>query len=202
MGENMKKNIILIDYENVQDVDLEPLLKHDILIKVFHGEVQKFTSEFTSLALELGKDKIELIKIKGNGKNALDFHIAFYIGKLLKEIENPFFHIISHDTGFKPLVEYLIHVEKTFCLLEPSIADIPLLKKPGHKSNEDWYSTVVGALSRSVESRPKRLKTLQNQVLSICKREISDSDVEIIVKRLVENKFIECKNETVIYCRL
>jgi len=58
----MKKNVILIDYENVQKHNLRPLLEHDVLIKVFHGESQKFTSEFTGLALEFGKEKFELIE--------------------------------------------------------------------------------------------------------------------------------------------
>ena len=44
----------------------------------------------------------EYIQIDGHGKNALDFHIAFYIGRLAMESLGAFFHIISGDTGFGP----------------------------------------------------------------------------------------------------
>jgi len=54
---------------------------------------------FTRLALEFGKEKFELVGIKGQGKNAADFHIAYFIGKLSKEIPDSLFHIISRDTG-------------------------------------------------------------------------------------------------------
>ncbi len=195
----MKKNIILIDYENVQIFDLKPLLNYDVLIKVFHGENQKFSSAFANIALEFGKDKFELIKIKGNGKNALDFHIAYFIGKFSKEIENAFFHIISKDTGFKPLVEFLYHEEKILCLLESSIANIPLLKQSVPKSIEDRYQLVVETLSNSKAPKPKKIKTMRNQIISICKNEIVESDADEIIQKLVENKFIELKNESITY---
>lgn len=197
----MKKNIILIDYENVQKFDLKPLLNLDVLIKVFHGENQKFSSEFTNIALEFGKDKFELIKIKGNGKNALDFHIAYYIGKLSKEIENSFFHIISKDTGFKPLVEYLKHDEKIYCLLEPSIAEIPLLK-PVPKTTDERLKLILETLSNSKASKPKRRKTLKNQIITICKKEIDDNEAEALIQKLIDKKFIENNKETIIYKKL
>jgi hypothetical protein len=197
----MKKNVILIDYENVQKVDFKPLLALDVLIKVFHGENQKFTSDFTNMALEFGKDKFELIKIKGNGKNALDFHIAYYIGKLSKEIENSFFHIISKDTGFKPLVEYLKHNEKIYCLLEPCIAEIPLLK-PIPKTNGERFKLVLETLSNSKTSKPKRIKTLKNQIIAICKKEISDNEADEIIKMLIDKKIIDCNKETILYKKI
>jgi hypothetical protein len=82
----MKKNIILIDYENVQKHDLRPLLVHDVLIKVFYNKNQKASFDFLKLAMEFGKEKFEAIQIEGQGKNAADFHIAYFIGKISKEI--------------------------------------------------------------------------------------------------------------------
>jgi hypothetical protein len=52
--------------------------------------------------------RIELIGIKTIGANNLDFHLAFYLGRLhesaTREVE---FHIISNDTGFNGLVNHL-----------------------------------------------------------------------------------------------
>jgi hypothetical protein len=49
-------------------------------------------------------NQIEWIQINGNGKNALDFHIAFELGRLAQKEAKSFFHIISKDTGYDPLV--------------------------------------------------------------------------------------------------
>src|SRR5690606_28957821 len=46
-------------------------------------------------------------RITGNGPNALDFHIAFYIGRLAHEYPVARFTIVSKDTGFDPLVKHL-----------------------------------------------------------------------------------------------
>ncbi len=209
----MKKNVILIDYENVQKHNLRPLLNHDILIKVFYGENQKFTSEFTRLALEFGKEKFELIGIKGQGKNAADFHIAYYIGKLSKEIPNSLFNIISRDTGFKVLADFLNQVQGISCMVVPSIADIPSLKSvaPGAKpvapaagpvaakAGEDWYALVKGKLTNARGHKPKNKKTLRNQIISICKRKINERDADVIIQKLVDNRVIECRNEEILY---
>lgn len=52
---------------------------------------------------QLGADA-QYIKIGGSGKNALDFHLAFYIGELSARDPEAYFNIVSKDTGFDPLV--------------------------------------------------------------------------------------------------
>ena len=203
----MKKHIVLIDYENVHAIDLKPLLNHDVLIKVFHGGKDKFTSDFTNMAIRFGKDKIELIQIVGEGKNALDFHIAYFIGKFANEIEDPAFHIISKDKGFKPLVDFLMKQEKKSCFLVSTISEISLLKSPiTHvqktalpKTIDDWYKIVLEKLSVSKVPKPKKKKTLRNQIISYCHKAITEDDANAILQNLANSKLIEFKNENVIY---
>jgi hypothetical protein len=237
------KKVILIDYENVQKHDLRPLLSHDVLIKVFHNPNQKFTANFTTLALDFGKEKIELIEIKGQGKNAADFHIAYFIGKLSKEIPGAEFHIISKDTGFKVLADFLNQRQGIACRVEASINEIGLSKqtpsvvrpvllaakkalpiaKPAAQSLkpvmatpkpvagatrpaaertiQDWCSLVVRKLINSKVQKPKKKKTLRNQIISICERKLSGNDADAIIQKLIDNKFIVCNNEAVIYGR-
>jgi len=49
-------------------------------------------------------ERAEYVRISGNGSNALDFHIAFYIGQLAAHEPDAYFHIISKVTGFDPLI--------------------------------------------------------------------------------------------------
>jgi hypothetical protein len=195
----MKKNIVLIDYENVQKIDLQSLFNHDVLIKVFHGKNQKFSSSFVNNALELGKDKIEFIEIQGIGKNALDFHIAYFIGKLSKEMDNLFFHIISRDTGFKPLVDFLNHKENIRCSLDPSILEMALSKPYLPKTIDEWCKLFTKNLSNPKIKKPKKKKTLRNHILSFCHNALSEDEANEIIDKLIANDVIKCLNESIQY---
>jgi hypothetical protein len=96
----MSAHYILIDYQNVQPKRLthDP---HERLM-VFLGSNQ---SEI-SARKRLGND-VEYIKMAGEGRNALDFHIAFYVGELLTKEPESQVWIVSKDTGFRPLVQHL-----------------------------------------------------------------------------------------------
>ena len=63
----------------------------------------------------LGADA-EYVRIEGNGPNALDFHIAFYIGNIAAKDPDCYFHIISKDTGFDPLIKETLH-KSALCLI-------------------------------------------------------------------------------------
>ena len=45
-------------------------------------------------------ERATYVKIAGNGSNALDFHIAYYIGRIAATEPDACFNIISKDTGF------------------------------------------------------------------------------------------------------
>ena len=42
------------------------------------------------------------VRLEASGSNALDFHIAYYLGNLVISDPTAYFHIISKDTGFDP----------------------------------------------------------------------------------------------------
>jgi hypothetical protein len=196
----MKKNVILIDYENVQNINIELLRSHDCWIRVFHSENQKFSGEYSNLAAELGKPKIEFIQIFGNGKNAADFHIAYFIGKLSKELEAPFFHIISKDTGFKPLVHFL-NQNQISCKQESAISDIPWLKAAEGNEAKDHYQKIVELLQKSPVPRPKKIARLRNQIISTCGGKISEENADVIIKRLKNDKIITIQDQSISYLK-
>lgn len=123
----MKNNYVLIDYENVQPKNLEILKGHEVSVKVFVGEkLAKVPFDLASAMQALG-DRGEYIKISGNGPNALDFHIAFYIGQIAAEDPDAYFHIISKDKGFDPLISHM-KTNHILGMRERDIADIPFIK--------------------------------------------------------------------------
>ncbi|MBV9791600.1 MAG: hypothetical protein JOZ51_25610, partial [Chloroflexi bacterium] len=119
----MKTNYVLIDYENVQPAAVPVLAQEHFKVIVFVGISQaKITFEVASALQHLGS-RAEYVKISGSGPNALDFHIAFYIGQLVAQDPTAHFHIISKDTGFDPLIQHL-KSKKVLASRWQDIADI------------------------------------------------------------------------------
>ncbi len=50
---------------------------------------------------------VEPVKVMRSGSNAVDMHIAYFIGRLIEREPDAVVHIISGDTDFDPLAEYL-----------------------------------------------------------------------------------------------
>jgi hypothetical protein len=101
------KRILFVDFENVPKVDLSTL-PDDVHVPFFFGASQKTVPKaLFDVARRLGERFIS-IDIEGQGKNALDFHIAFYLGELLKAAPKAECVILSRDKGFDPLVRHLV----------------------------------------------------------------------------------------------
>jgi len=101
------KRILFVDFENVPKVDLSNL-PDDVHVPFFFGASQKTVPKaLFDVARRLGERFIS-IDIEGQGKNALDFHIAFYLGELLKAAPRAECVILSRDKGFDPLVRHLV----------------------------------------------------------------------------------------------
>ena len=117
----MNMNYVLIDLENIQPEHLSVLAGQNFKVLVFVGQNQsKISFDLVSAVQHLGKNA-EYIKIQGNGPNALDFHIAFYIGQFSAENGDSHFHIISKDKGFDPLIKHLESKKFRYTGIKPSV---------------------------------------------------------------------------------
>lgn len=103
----MKKTLLLVDFENVQKLDIS-LLDDNYSAIIFVGATQKepklkgvhpdSKTRFT---------RVDFLKIDGNGKNALDFHIAFHLGRTFERSPSTKCIVLSRDKGFDPLLRHL-----------------------------------------------------------------------------------------------
>ena len=113
----MSKPYFLIDFENVQPKALDRLKPGESRVKVFLGQNQnKLMLELVQALQPFGADA-EYIQITGSGPDAVDFHIAYYIGRLAADEPGAAFHIISTDKGFDPLVRHLAGLGINCCRL-------------------------------------------------------------------------------------
>jgi len=100
----MKKNLLLVDFENVSKLDLSTLNdSYETLI--FVGSKQQPPRRLTR---QNGKFcRIDFQKIEGSGRNALDFHIAFHLGRTFETARDRVCIVLSKDKGYDPLLSYL-----------------------------------------------------------------------------------------------
>ena|SRR6476620_3977229 len=103
----MTTNFVLIDYENVQPKELALLRGGHFKVKLFLGASQAKIPVALAAALHALGTNAEYVLLESRGPNALDFHIAYYIGVLSVQDHAARFHIISKDTGFDPLIRHL-----------------------------------------------------------------------------------------------
>ena len=194
----MRTNHVLIDFESVQPESLDALEQEHFSVHIFVGANQAKLSFEIAAAIQRMGSRAKYIKISGNGPNALDFHIAFYIGKLAAADSSAYFHIISKDTGFDPLIQHLKTLN-IFADRVKAVSDIPIVKVANSKSPEDRLKAVIDRLTQMKASKPRTQKTLRSTISSLFQKQLSDADVDSLVKALVDLKIAILTDNKVTY---
>ena len=194
----MAKNYVLIDYENVQPKNLDLLSAPRFQVLIFVGANQKTIPIDIAQAIQALGTTAEYIKISGNGKNALDFHIAFYIGTLADREPKAVFHIISKDTGFDPLIEHL-RLKKIRSHRLPDIAEIPILRISDTINIEEKIKSIVKNLIGRGTSKPKTETTLSNTITSLMEKAPNKTELQNILNRLQNKGYIKIHEGNVTY---
>jgi hypothetical protein len=157
----MTNRVLFVDLENVQKVDLKQV-PADSRVMIFYGITQKkLPEELVVQAQPLG-NRLKWIKISGQGPNALDFHIAYYLGQELAGSPNSRCAILSRDTGFDPLIRHLQALGHS-CERVGSLKDA----FPGQEpvAGADSFDRLLNLLKKE-RARPTRRKGLAGKVKS------------------------------------
>jgi hypothetical protein len=194
----LRTNYVLIDYENVQPLALSRLDAEHFKIMVFVGSSQTKLAYETADALQKMGSKAEYIKISGNGPNALDFHIAYYIGQIAGLDPTAYFHIISKDTGFDLLIQHL-KGRKVFAARSRDIGEIPFVKAANAKSPADRFGMVIENLQHRGTSRPRTVKTLLSTISAIFLKQISDDELSSLLDELQSKGYVTVADTKVSY---
>lgn len=187
--------LLLVDFENVQQVDLTRL-GDNYQVVIFVGSGQKSVPiDLVTNAQRLG-DRVEWQRVEGNGSNALDFHIACHLGRVIEKSPNLHCIVLSKDKGFDPLLR---HLNKTGLKCK-RINSLLELEPKSATEEEPNYKRVLELLSKSEKkSRPRKRKTLSQHISSMFQKNIAQSDIDRIIDILFANKMISESNNTITY---
>lgn len=176
----MKNNYVLIDYENVHVKSLSLVKGTDFRVFVFVGKNNnKLDFELANDIQKLG-ERAEYIKLESSGPNALDFHIAFYLGKLVTSDPAGGFHVVSKDRGYDTLIHRL-NSQGVEAKRSPTIEELPCF-------------SVAKATATVTPARPVR--TIQVEVRKKPKAEVksvNSAELDARVALVVENLRVRTK---------
>jgi hypothetical protein len=194
----VKTNYVLIDYENVQPDDIDTLQHEHVRVIVFVGPHQTKIAFETAAALQLMGANAEYVRLSGSGPNTLDFHIAYYLGQLIAKEPTAYFHIISKDTGFDPLVKHLKERKLRVCRIQ-TVGEIPILKPVDPKSSPDRVALIVADLQKRGAARPRTVVTLSSTISAMFQKQLTAQEVSSLISDLKKKGFVKVEGTKIIY---
>lgn len=213
----MTKDIILIDFENVQSSDLSALYDSNAHVKFFLGANQQKISVALAKQIQRLGDRAEYIEIAASGRNALDFCIAWYLGVLSVKESKTRFHVVSKDTGFDALITHL-RAQKISVGRCTTLNDVPCEKpvpagpkaptRPFHaKKAPVDNSKQLGAdakralehLKKHAANRPKKLESLHSALMALFAQKRTRAQINAIVNQLNANGNIVVSGASIAY---
>jgi hypothetical protein len=138
----------------------------------------------------------EYIQINGNGNNAVDFHIAYYVGRLAATAPGAHFHVISKDTGFDPLLKHL--KERGIpCQRLTSLAAVASGRN--RASSGDRVEAIAENLAKRKSAKPRTAKALRTTIQALFLNELKEQEVDGLIEQLIARRFISISDGKVRY---
>ena len=157
------------------------------------------------MALQAFGTDARYIRCSAAGPNALDFHIAFYLGDLAPRHPEDQFHIVSKDKGFDPLVRHMraergIAIQRHATLPRiPARTKAAASKTPASRAGAPTVDEVRKALAAAGATRPRKVSTLRNWIDTRFNGRVAQTDLDRVVANLRSRRLIAVSGDKVSY---
>ena len=186
----MTERVMLVDFENVQSLELAKLPVDARVLLVLGSKQSKLP---TGLVLEASqmKERFSYVPIKGQAHNAVDFCVAYYLGEYLAKNPAAECVVLSKDKkGFDPLVKHLAEdrgfkVRRVSSQKEAFPAAAPTKPKA-----VDPYSRALELLTKE-KHRPAKRSGLEGSIKSYFPKMAVDQRQAILERMVKEGKVTE-----------
>lgn len=186
----LRMHYIFIDYENIQEVDLDLIAGKAVKVFLVVGQRRKMLPSLLARQMHQFHDQVTWIESEGATKNALDLVLAYHVGLQAKADPKGYFHILARDKDYDALIKHL-RANNILASRDDEFARIPALVAMTRLSLEERVKWVVERFQKNKVSRPKRKKSLLTTIGSFCRKELSEEEVQQIVTALIARKLIE-----------
>jgi len=193
--------LAFVDYENVMSLKKVTLAHYDRLI-IFCGKDQNSLT-FGEMPTGPGS-QLRIVKVPDHGKNNLDFHLAFELGRLHQiEPAGVEFHVLTNDKDLEKLLKHLRLLgrkcRRIGLMMGPDEVKKP---EPVPPSNEVVHHSpglvkVIGELTAlPPEKRPKKRTSLINWINN---RIGNTEKPDQVFSHLLENQKVQATGEAIVY---
>jgi hypothetical protein len=179
-----RTNYIYIDFENVQETDLDRIANKPVKVRLVLGERHKSLPVKLVKQLQKFAEQVSLIETKLNGKNALDFVLAYEIGVESAKDPDGYFHVLSRDKGFDALISRLKD-KKILAARHAAFSEVPVLM-----NLEERACVLANYFKAHPNNRPKLQKTLTSQIMVVFGNSLTPAEVAETIQKLVGQKII------------
>ena len=189
---------LFVDYENIRDIDGVASFE-DLEVWMFVGPHQKnLPIEDVRSLLPFG-ERTRIIEIAKAGKNSLDFHICFELGRLTCDKMKPArIYVLSRDKGFDSVVAF----SNSNGLVVERIGSVSKISKATKSANPTKLEgdVILEALGNmAAKQRPRKLTTFRSYFLNRFKRSIEPEQLEERVDALIATGVLYEENGTLKY---
>lgn len=180
----VRKNYIFIDRENVREEEFDRIGGKPAYLTILFGPNQKSVPLPVVRLIRDHAERIEIIETPVQGKNALDFILAYEIGRRAEQDPSGYFHIIAKDGGYDAL---LLHLKsrKIHASRRASLAEIPLFM-----NRNERVAYVTAYFRNGSKPRPAKRKALENALQVPFARTLDDEELQYLIGRLVHAKVL------------
>jgi hypothetical protein len=190
--------VILVDFENIQKLDFENIDMTNTEILIFVGRSQsKIPFQLVEKAQTFG-ERLRWLKIAGDGKNNLDFHLAFELGRLCERLKHDVeLIVLSKDSGYDSLIKYVnefgIHTRRI-----ANAAELADSTKQLPTSN--FTSNIVANLTKiNNQKRPRTRITLKKHIESLLRDKVSSNEIDLIIEEMFVRGLLTLTNNRLKY---
>lgn len=195
----------LVDHENTGRIDFSTIAD-DITVILFFGATQNSVPRSYTLAAKRLGDRYLEIDIAGQGKNALDFHIAFYLGEILTQNPKAECTILSNDKGFDPLI---VHLRERGLAVSRQATKLPATKNQPPRSVAQKFNPDILTphaqeayqflLATQKPKRPRKRKSLSNHLFSHFRNKLTEPATQQLVAELISKSAVSENNQSITY---
>jgi len=181
-------NHVFVDYENMHTMDPGVIGQKAVTVTILLGAKQ------TKMDLKVVEKLVEhaasvhLVRLTSSGRNALDLTLAFYLGRAVLADPTAYFHIVSKDKDFDPLIEHLhsrhVKAKRHEDFSELTFSAPKNSSVPPELENGSLESRILANWRAHPEDRPKRRKTLERGLLTFAGKGATAAEVTKLIDKL------------------
>ena len=202
------RNHVFVDYENVHAIDLEVIDDRTTTFTILLGRAQTKLDVGLVEQLLANKGPVEIVRLTSSGRNAVDFALAYHLGRAVEADPMRRYFIVTKDKGYDPLLSHLrskgIRADRYESFSTLPFSDTARSKSATQTSGSnsenppingaqdstpegnvgEWSERFCEHLISHPGNRPKRRSTLLRHIKTHFGNRPTDAEVEEVIVKL------------------